>query len=132
MRWFTVDHRTPLSRGGTHADENLAGCCNDCNHKKGWLTEEEFRDRLKNGRPPCDVCGCRMSFPKVIPTCRRCRSWAKDPFFPLDPEARARTARERREEARKKMIARLGDTETGRELARQWGIEIPEPDAVMQ
>lgn len=29
-----VDHITPVSRGGSHADTNLVACCTDCNAKK--------------------------------------------------------------------------------------------------
>lgn len=39
----TIDHRTPISRGGDNASHNLATCCNDCNKAKRNLTEQEFR-----------------------------------------------------------------------------------------
>ena len=42
-----VDHKQPLSRGGTHRLENLAVCCPACNGRKYNRTEEEFRC-LKN------------------------------------------------------------------------------------
>lgn len=31
----SVDHIVPLSRGGSHAERNLVGCCVDCNQAKG-------------------------------------------------------------------------------------------------
>lgn len=30
----TIDHATPLSRGGTHAIENLVAACLSCNQRK--------------------------------------------------------------------------------------------------
>lgn len=39
---FTVDHATPLSRGGKHALANWRPCCLACNELKSDLTEEEF------------------------------------------------------------------------------------------
>jgi len=41
-----VDHRTPLSRGGTNSIDNVLPACANCNRKKGQLTEPEFRARL--------------------------------------------------------------------------------------
>jgi 5-methylcytosine-specific restriction endonuclease McrA len=37
-----IDHLTPISRGGTNAYSNLAGCCARCNKAKGDRTEGEF------------------------------------------------------------------------------------------
>lgn len=42
----SLDHRTPLARGGRHALDNLAVCCQRCNSVKGVLTEGEFRELL--------------------------------------------------------------------------------------
>lgn len=43
----TVDHKTPISRGGHKARRsNLALCCLACNHAKADKTEEEFRALL--------------------------------------------------------------------------------------
>lgn len=39
---FHVEHRLPVSRGGTHARENLCCACPTCNLRKGTRTEEEF------------------------------------------------------------------------------------------
>ena len=41
-----VDHRTPLSRGGTNSIDNVLPACGNCNRKKGQLTEPEVRARL--------------------------------------------------------------------------------------
>lgn len=41
-----VDHRVPLSRGGTNAIDNVLPACRSCNGAKHRLTEAEFRARL--------------------------------------------------------------------------------------
>lgn len=40
---WTIDHKTPISRGGTERAENKIGSCKKCNNAKGSMTEEEFR-----------------------------------------------------------------------------------------
>lgn len=40
-----IDHRTPLSRGGAHALDNLVACCRFCNDSKGDKTASEFMPR---------------------------------------------------------------------------------------
>lgn len=40
---WTVDHLTPLARGGDNLDNNKKGCCERCNNAKSCLTEEEYR-----------------------------------------------------------------------------------------
>lgn len=42
VQW-TIEHKTPLCRGGTNLISNLAGACYECNHRKGPLTEHEFK-----------------------------------------------------------------------------------------
>lgn len=42
-----IEHRTPLSRGGTNWVSNLAPACRTCNASKGSLTESEFRSKSK-------------------------------------------------------------------------------------
>lgn len=32
---LTLDHRVPLSRGGTNREDNLQTMCRPCNHRKG-------------------------------------------------------------------------------------------------
>lgn len=47
-RWckfqYHIDHKVPLSRGGTHQKKNLCRACPRCNMAKGVMTEEEFRN----------------------------------------------------------------------------------------
>jgi 5-methylcytosine-specific restriction endonuclease McrA len=42
-----VDHKTPVTRGGTDDRENLGGACLLCNRDKHNKTEEEYRAWLK-------------------------------------------------------------------------------------
>jgi 5-methylcytosine-specific restriction endonuclease McrA len=42
-RRLTVDHLTPLSRGGSHTIDNLVPACRPCNSSKGTRTLSEFR-----------------------------------------------------------------------------------------
>ncbi|HET8569104.1 MAG TPA: HNH endonuclease [Candidatus Limnocylindria bacterium] len=52
---MTVDHRVPLSRGGTNSLENLVPACRSCNSMKHDRTDDEFRDYLaRYGRPVKD------------------------------------------------------------------------------
>lgn len=37
-----VDHKIPLSRGGSYGDENLVACCWTCNMRKGKKDAEAF------------------------------------------------------------------------------------------
>lgn len=39
---FSIDHKIPLSRGGSNRVENLVVCCNVCNIVKGTMTDSEF------------------------------------------------------------------------------------------
>jgi 5-methylcytosine-specific restriction endonuclease McrA len=39
----TIDHAVPLALGGTNRLENLRLACGQCNHRKGSLSEEEYR-----------------------------------------------------------------------------------------
>ena len=47
-RTVVIEHRTPLSRGGTNDLSNLAPSCALCNAKKHSKTEEEYRRQLQN------------------------------------------------------------------------------------
>ncbi len=38
----TIDHLTPLSRGGAHTKSNLVMACEACNRRKGALKSHEF------------------------------------------------------------------------------------------
>jgi 5-methylcytosine-specific restriction endonuclease McrA len=48
----TVDHRIPVSRGGSHKRSNLAIACFPCNSRKKNMTEVEFREALRTGHWP--------------------------------------------------------------------------------
>ena len=52
---LTIEHLTPLSRGGTNEMENLGLSCHRCNNSKGHLTDEEYR-RFLVDRTDCTVC----------------------------------------------------------------------------
>lgn len=45
-KFFTVDHLTPSSRGGSDNIDNLTPCCLNCNSEKDNLTVEEYRCQL--------------------------------------------------------------------------------------
>ena len=40
---FSVDHKRPVSRGGSNTIENFAQTCLGCNLAKGSMTEHEFQ-----------------------------------------------------------------------------------------
>lgn len=45
----TIDHKIPITRGGTNNLTNIVICCQSCNSKKSNKTEEEFlNERNKN------------------------------------------------------------------------------------
>lgn len=39
---WSLEHATPISRGGTHTEENIYYCCRSCNSRKHSKTLEEF------------------------------------------------------------------------------------------
>ncbi len=43
---FSLDHKTPFSRGGDNADSNLCLACEPCNRAKHDMTAPEFIDFL--------------------------------------------------------------------------------------
>lgn len=45
---WEIDHKIPVCRGGTHADENLWLLCRGCNQVKGDRTVEEFYRYLQS------------------------------------------------------------------------------------
>jgi 5-methylcytosine-specific restriction endonuclease McrA len=45
---LTVDHLTPLSRGGADSAKNLVICCKSCNSSKGTKTAEEYKNFIVN------------------------------------------------------------------------------------
>ena len=42
----TIDHKTPVIKGGTNENDNLVLSCLHCNTQKGNKTEEEYRKWL--------------------------------------------------------------------------------------
>ncbi|MCS7205130.1 MAG: HNH endonuclease [Leptospiraceae bacterium] len=47
---LTMDHKIPLSRGGSSTKENLVPCCKECNSKKKYLLPIEWDEYLQNLR----------------------------------------------------------------------------------
>ncbi len=48
---LTMDHKIPLSRGGSSEKMNIVPACKECNNKKKYMlpTEwEEYMNRIKN------------------------------------------------------------------------------------
>ena len=52
---LTMDHKTPIIRGGKSTKRNLVPACKDCNSEKKYLLLEEWiRQRAEEGNPlPC-------------------------------------------------------------------------------
>jgi len=49
FRMDNLEHKTPLSRGGTNEYSNLGVSCWRCNNKKRTRTEAEFRKEMSHG-----------------------------------------------------------------------------------
>ena len=47
---YTVDHLTPLIRGGSDGPENIVIACPNCNFRKSDKTPQEFADGIKHER----------------------------------------------------------------------------------
>lgn len=47
---LTVDHKTPSSRGGSNADDNLVTACGDCNRRKSAKSYDRYLAEI--GREP--------------------------------------------------------------------------------
>lgn len=43
----TIDHVTPLARGGSNLDDNLKACCVRCNNFKGDMSYCEIQDVIR-------------------------------------------------------------------------------------
>jgi 5-methylcytosine-specific restriction endonuclease McrA len=56
-RLGTIDHKVPLSRGGTWKRYNLTCACRQCNGEKANMTAEEFMDYRR---------GMAMSRPETL------------------------------------------------------------------
>jgi 5-methylcytosine-specific restriction endonuclease McrA len=48
---YSIDHKQPVSRGGSNWPDNLCLCCRRCNSRKGPKTAEEFCAWLTAPRP---------------------------------------------------------------------------------
>lgn len=46
---FEIDHKTPISRGGTNWPDNIQLLCSPCNNRKRAKTDAEYRALLANG-----------------------------------------------------------------------------------
>lgn len=44
---LTMDHKIPLSRGGTSEKINVVAACKDCNNKKKYMLPTEWDEYLK-------------------------------------------------------------------------------------
>ena len=44
----TIDHKTPVIKGGTNENDNLVLSCLHCNTQKGSKTEDEYREWLND------------------------------------------------------------------------------------
>jgi CRISPR/Cas system Type II protein with McrA/HNH and RuvC-like nuclease domain len=45
---FTLDHKTPRSKGGCSTPKNLVCCCRECNQNKGNLGYKEFLMKINH------------------------------------------------------------------------------------
>ena len=52
IRYLEIDHKFPLSRGGSNETDNLQLLCTPCNMRKGIQSDEEFRWRYQRLLPP--------------------------------------------------------------------------------
>ena len=49
---FDLDHKNPVSRGGTNRKSNFQLLCRTCNTRKGPLTDRELRRKYKHAGVP--------------------------------------------------------------------------------
>jgi hypothetical protein len=49
MENLVIDHKVPISRGGSDSDENLQPLCRPCNISKGVKTMDEFMEERLDG-----------------------------------------------------------------------------------
>lgn len=72
---LTIDHLLPRSKGGTHDLSNLALVHRECNHNKGNLTLEEY----KEGRLPTNARRCAQ---KTVKPPLKTHLWSTKKYFP--------------------------------------------------
>jgi 5-methylcytosine-specific restriction endonuclease McrA len=49
---LTMDHKTPIARGGRSTKGNLVPCCKECNNEKAYMVLSEWiAKRQEEGRP---------------------------------------------------------------------------------
>lgn len=65
--FLTIDHKTPLNRGGTDDKNNLQVCCLPCNSLKGALTEKEFLQYMKALKILKNLCKIKAAWPMNVP-----------------------------------------------------------------
>jgi len=63
---LTIDHKIPISRGGTNEESNLQPCCWVCNQLKGSLTDREFRKYLKAIKIMHELVKLKIVFPPRV------------------------------------------------------------------
>lgn len=71
---FEVDHRVPLSQGGTNAESNLAACCACCHAKKSIEEASAWCAACGEDRRGCGCVGREVDFgwARMSRSCRRC------------------------------------------------------------
>jgi len=84
IQYFHIDHKTPLTRGGSDRITNLHLLCGPCNTRKGNLTDGEFRRKYK-------LPGSRVA--KSPPS----RPLSQKRFDKITKERAAKNAKKRRE-----------------------------------
>jgi len=47
----SVDHKIPITKGGTNEDSNLVWCCVTCNNLKSDMDYDEFKLRFRLTQP---------------------------------------------------------------------------------
>lgn len=52
---FSLDHRKPISKGGTNHLNNLIACCRSCNSRKGDSSLKNFKTRQNLNNPNASI-----------------------------------------------------------------------------
>ena len=57
LNWsnLEIDHKFPVSRGGSNYQENLQALCGRCNSRKGNHSDDEFRERYAEIVPSAKI-----------------------------------------------------------------------------